>query len=127
MATERELYLLDCETKVKDFLSKHPHLIRYHYDTPHCWNCSSSQDHLRRKAGVILIVVMKNAEGVEQLFYGHAKCNLKRDKFNRWVGLKMAMDRLEDPDAVLPPSMYKDFDDLIGRAKRYFKQINLGE
>lgn len=112
MFTNKNEYIAHCQKESQEFLKTHKYLLRY-VKNPH-----------GHKVGVVLIALLDNTEGKSMLFFGWSKCHVGLDVFNKWIGVYKAIQRLQDPLAVLPRSFEEEFNNLVARSRRYFKQVS---
>ena len=84
-------------------------------------------DRKGRRCGVIVAAL---PEGSNKPLMGWSLCNMKKDNFNKYIGIMKALDRLQhgnpmidDGTFFIPPSIEWDLPYFSERVERYFKTI----
>lgn len=109
----REQYIADCADEVENFLLNHNVIIKY----------------VRDKKFKVIGVMIAAKDG-NQIHYGWSKLHTQKDRWNRKIGLKLAIDRWHratdgaSPDRM-PISFNESFEYFRDRAHRYFK-VSIG-
>jgi hypothetical protein len=105
--SERQKFEASAERKVKAFQAFHPVLSEF-----------VTKSNGKRRG--VVVSFLEN----EKIYVGCSLCNLRRDKWNNYVGLNYAIERASSDYADLPKvpqSCRAGVEKMIERARRYFK------
>ena len=115
METNRKLYIDKCRAEFEEIRKDNKLLIHYILDRK------------RRRVGVL---VAAKPDGGEVPLMGWSLCNMKRDNFNKYIGLCKALDRLQhgnpvidDEDFFIPNTVACELPHFSERVERYFKTL----
>ena len=111
MNTNRNEHIDTCKLLVSEAVKRRAILIHYIRN--------------RKYLPIGVLVGYKNEEGVPNV--GWALCNIKKERFNKYIGIAKAMDRAingvptdRDGEPLMPESVLKEMDNFIERCDRYF-------
>jgi hypothetical protein len=66
----------------------------------------------RQRIGVVV--------ALDKTSIGWSACNIKKDRFDKELGLKIAMGRAEHSVSPIPPHILPTFNYMVDRAYRYY-------
>lgn len=112
MDVNRKEFIAKCRAEFEEVHKDNKLLIHYVLDRK------------ERRIGVLLAAKPADRGGP---LMGWSLCNMKRDSFNKYIGLAKALDRLQhgspminDETFFFPASIQEDLSYFAGRIERYF-------
>jgi hypothetical protein len=115
MDANRKEFIAECRKVFEDTRKDNKILIHYILDRK------------GRRVGVLLAAKPVEADGP---LMGWSLCNIKRDQFNKYIGIAKALDRLQhgspmidDDTFYFPTSIETDLPYFAARVERYFKTV----
>jgi hypothetical protein len=109
----RNAYITECQNNFKEVQKDNKLLIHY------------IKDRKNRRVGVI---ISAKPEGSDHPLMGWSLCNIKRDTFNKYIGICKALDRLQhgnpmidDETFFIPTTIENELERFSERVERYFK------
>lgn len=113
MDVNRKEFIEECRREFEEVRKDNKVLIHYILDRK------------GRRIGVLLAAKPVDADGP---LMGWSLCNIKRDSFNKYIGIRKALDRLQhgspmidDDTFFFPTSIEADLPYFATRVERYFK------
>jgi hypothetical protein len=110
---QRNAYITECRDKFREVQKDNKVLIHY------------IRNRKDQRCGVILAA---KPEGSDHPLMGWSLCNMKRDNFNKYIGIMKALDRLQhgnpmidDGTFFIPTTIENELERFSERVERYFK------
>lgn len=115
MDHNRTEYIAECRKEFEELRKDHKMLLHYILDKK------------GRRTGVLLAV--KPLDGTQPLL-GWSLCNIKRDSFNKYIGICKAYDRVQNGNPMIdddtyffPNTVEAELPYFTERVERYFKTV----
>lgn len=116
MDASRKAYIEDCKREFEEVRKDNKILLHYILD---------------RKGRRIGVILAAKPVGGDSPLMGWSLCNMKRDQFNKYIGINKALTRLQhgnptidDETLFFPNTVEAEIPYFMSRVERYFKTVD---